>query len=119
MFDPNPLHLGSPGFRRQSTLGSPVLVEVATAVVVVVVVVVVAAAVEVDRSLCLCVTGGLLVKKNGIFRVIGDEVSCCRVAEVGLDVGVVVVEVPIDIVVRDPGAGRQPWPSDPSTQPGV
>ena len=36
-------------------------------------------------------------------------------------VGVVgaVVEVPIDVVVRDPGAGRQPWPSDPSTQPGV
>ena len=87
--------------------------EVATAVVVVVVVV--AAAVEVDRSLCRCVTGGLLVKKNGIFRVIGDEVSCCRV----VNVGVVVVEVPIDVVVRDPGAGRQPWPSDPSTQPGV
>ena len=90
--------------------------EVATAVVVVVVV---AAAVEVDRSLCLCVTGGLLVKKNGIFRVIGDEVSCCRVVNVGLDVGFVVVEVPIDVVMRDPCPGRQPWPSDPSTQPGV
>ena len=89
--------------------------EVATAVVVVV-----AAAVEVDRSLCRCVTGGLLVKKNGIFRVIGDEVSCCRVVVVGVAVVVgAVVEVPIDVVVRDPVAGRQPWPSDPSTQPGV
>ena len=87
--------------------------EVATAVVVVVVV---AAAVEVDRSLCLCVTGGLLVKKNGIFRVIGDEVSCCRVVVVGV---AVVVVGGVVVEVRDPGAGRQPWPSDPSTQPGV
>ena len=114
------MHLASAGFRRQSTLASPVLVEVATAVVVVVVVV--AAAVEVDRSLCRCVTDGFLVKKNGIFRVTGAEV-CCSLAVVGVGVigviGVIVVEVPVDIGARDPGAGRQPWPSDPSTQPGV
>ena len=113
------MHLGSAGFRRQSTLASPVLVEVATADVVVVVVVV---DVEVDRNLSRCVTDGFLVKKNGIFRVTGAEV-CCSLAVVGVGVigviGVIVVEVPVDIGARDPGAGRQPWPSDPSTQPGV
>ena len=93
------------------------LVEVTA--VVVVVVVVVAAAVEVDRSLSRCVTDGFLVKKNGIFRVTGAEV-CCSLAVDGVGViGVIVVEVPVDIGARDPGAGRQPWPSDPSTQPGV
>ena len=109
------MHLARPGLRRQSTLGSPVLAVVGVTAVVAVVTAV-AAAVEVDRSRSRCVTGGFLVKKNGILRVVGAEVSCCRAVVVG---GVVVVEVCIDVGAGDRGAGRQPWPSDPPTQPAV
>ena len=107
------MHLGRPGFSRQSTLGSPVLAVVGATAVVAVVTAVAAAAVEVDRSRSRCVTGGFLVKKNGILRVVGAVV-------VGGVVGVVVVvELCIDVGAGEPGAGRQPWHSDPPTQPAV